>query len=120
MAEAGSTRNLSISGVSYRVFGDADPSEIPTKYTNSNLATSGNPVLKQEARTEDVSDFVIAVSKDELKTLKALSESGEFVPLAYEDSNGDIRKCTGQINIDTRTKMENRTTVMLLPQTDWS
>lgn len=119
MGDVGTIRKLQIAGLPYRVFFDADLSETPTNYENSTLATSGPNVIKQEKRTRDVADVVIFADKNDKKTLKKVQDDGIPVPLGYTESDGTAWKATGTINIDTRTTMEGRMTLSLLPVGDW-
>ena len=119
MGDTGSLRKCTIAGVAYRVIADADLSQTPTSYENSTIATSGNAVIKQEKRTEDARDLILFTSPDEIKTLKRVQDEGVAVSLSYQESNKTSWRSTGTINIETRTTMENRTTVSLLPNGEW-
>lgn len=114
----GTIAKFMIEGNSYSVAGDADFSEIITKFENSLIVTSGKSIIKQEKRSQDVSDVVLVTNGNDREQLRAFADSGDELSMSYTSRVGDVYRFTGTFNIDTNTTMESRTTLSVLPTED--
>jgi hypothetical protein len=117
---SGSINKLSLGGIPFDVAGDADFTEVFTKFVNSMIRTSGRSSAKQEARVPEVGGVVIIVKPGDKKILKDMANKAEIISISYVNRNGDKYKGTGIFNVESNTTMDNRTTVTLLPEDDWT
>jgi len=115
MAKTGSIRKLVIEGYPLLVAGDADFAEILTRFENTLIPTSGDAILKQEKRTQDVTDVVLITDGADREKLIEFAEGGETLAMSYTNRAGDIYRFSGSINVDNNQTMESRTTISILP-----
>jgi hypothetical protein len=117
---SGSLNKLSLDGLPFDVAGDADLTEVFSKFTNSVIPHSGGGSIKQETRVREVGGVVIIVKPGDKKLLKDLAESGDEIPMSYINRAGDKYKGDGTFNIENNSTMDNRTSITLLPVGDWT
>ena len=117
---SGSLSKLTLNGLPFDVANDADITEVFTKYTNTIVQTSGRSSISQESRVQEISGVVIIIRPGDKGLLKSLSESGREFNMSYAHRDGTVYRAKGTINIESNTTMQNRTTVTLLPTTEWT
>ena len=117
---SGSTQSMKINGLPYDVAGDADLTEIFTKFTNSVIPHSGGGSIKQERRVQEVGGVVLIGKPGDKAILKGDSESGVKIPMSYRNAGGDKYKGDGTFNIENNATMDNRISISLLPVGDWT
>jgi hypothetical protein len=115
MAKTGTVRKLVIEGITFLVAADADFSEIITEFENTLIANTGAAILKQEKRTQDVSDVVLITNGNQREQLASFADGGDTLAMSYTNRAGDVYRYTGQINVDNNQTMESRTTIGVLP-----
>lgn len=120
MAVTGTPKKVTLDGTTFIVAADANFSEVGSKYLTENMPTSGPNIPKKTKRAEDVTDIPLIVDGAEKAILKELSERVEAFSLSYELVSGDIYRATGQIEFESRATDENRATVQLLPEGEWT
>jgi hypothetical protein len=116
----GTPKKVTLDGTTFNVAADANFSEVGSKYLVENMPTSGPNIPKMTKRAQNVTDIPLIVDGAERAILKALSERTEAFPLSYELVSGDIYRATGHIEFESRNTDENRASVQLLPQGDWT
>ena len=117
---SGSIRNVTIDGVSYDVLGDSNFSEVGSQYMNEAVPTSGKNIRKMTRRVQSVSSVIIACEGSEKGRLETISDSNQDVSMSYETANGDVFRCDGFIEFESRETDENRGTLTLIPRDKWS
>lgn len=117
---SGSNRKLTIEGVSYRVAGDANFSEMISAFENSMVPSSGRNMRKMVKRVATREGVVLLTNADERIALKSVAESIDDVKLSYTNAAGDTYKAEGAIEVETNETEENRTNCILLPRGDWT
>lgn len=118
--KAGTLQKVLINGIPFSTPGDVDLAEVFTKYENSVIPSTGQGMIKQEARVPARNDLVLLTDGGEREILKAFAEAGETMTFSYTNRAGDIYRSQGTINIDANQTNENRTTIQLLPLDDFS
>jgi len=117
---SGSLNKLSIDGIPFDVAGDADLSEVFSRYTNSIVPTSGTDTISQEARAREVTGVVVVVKPGDKSLLASIADSGDVVSLSYTHRDGTRYAGQGNINIENNQTMQNRTSMSLLPVGEWT
>jgi hypothetical protein len=102
-------------GISFDVAADADLEETITEFENTLIATTGDSVIKQEKRPQQVGGLVLITSGADREILRDLAESGAKFPMSYTSRAGDTYRLTGTFNVENNTTMESRTSLVLLP-----
>lgn len=120
MPTAGSLRKMVINGISYDVAADADISHVFTTFEVSRVPSSGVSMKKMVKRVPTAENFVLLTSGSEREQLKEFSEQIADVPITYTDAAGNEYTCEGSFNIDNNTTQENRTTIIVQPDLDWT
>jgi hypothetical protein len=117
---SGSINKLSLDGIPFDVAGDADLTEVFSKFTNSVIPHSGGGSIKQETRVREVGGVVLIVKSGDKSILKGLAEAGNEIPMSYVNRAGDKYKGDGTFNIENNATMDNRCSITLLPTGDWT
>ena len=112
---AGTPRALEIEGIPFRVAGDTDIAETPTKWEVTVIATSGDGEKVMKKRIESREGIVLITKAAELIQLKALAERVEDLKCSYTDADGTVWQCEGGVNVEPRQSAENRTTIQIHP-----
>lgn len=92
--DSGSIIQVSIDGVSYDVFADADFDITPPLYKNEGIATSGRNIIKRSRQVQDVKSVALACNGKERDQLPRIAEDGKDRTLAYKTAAGDSYKAT--------------------------
>jgi hypothetical protein len=116
----GSLRDFQVNGISYRVAFDANLTEIFTKFENSLIATSGLSMRKMMKRVPSREGMVLITNSAEREQLKLFAESTEDLEMSYTTAAGDTYSAVGTFEIENNESEENRTTLQLLPNDDWT
>lgn len=116
---AGSIRKLTLDGVSYDVFSDADVSEVGSRFENTALTTSGRTILKQSKRVETRDSVVVACNAAEREQLRSLADRGTEFSMSYETADKAVYRAVGFINFNNRTTQEMRAELQLIPVGEW-
>ena len=116
----GTPKKVTLDGTTFIVAADANFTEIPSKYENENMPTSGPNIQKKTRRAQNVEGIPLIVDGAELALLKDLSERTAAFSMSYELVSGDIYRATGGINLENRETEETRATVQLQPEGDWT
>lgn len=117
---SGSIRKFTVEGISFRVMADANVSRRPTAVENTMIPTSGAAMQKKMKVTPSMEGVVLGVNGDEMESLKSFAEGMELIKVTIEMANGDQYRCTGQIEIEAHESEENRATVTVHPDGDWT
>lgn len=115
----GSLRRVTLDGVTYDVMPDSNVKEPGSKYKNEPIVTSGRTMRKMTAQSEAREGVVVACNGAEREQLKALAERTGTYAMSYELASGDVYRCTGFIEFESRETEENRATLMLCNTTPW-
>jgi hypothetical protein len=116
----GTLKKVTLDGVTYNVPGDIDVTEMGSGFENSLIPTSGLNILKQVKVAEIREGVVLIVNDTQMDLLTALAENQVAIPMSYKLASGTIKRATGWIQFTNRTTAENRATLILLPQGEWS
>lgn len=117
---SGSNQSLKINSVPYDVAGDADFSEVFSKFLNELVPHSGGASIKQTRRIQETTGVVLIGKPGDKSILKGDAESGVSIPMSYKNANGDKYTGNGTFNIENNTTMDNRISIALLPTGDWT
>lgn len=117
---AGSIRKLTIEGISFDVAADANITETFTAWENSMIPTSGGSMRKMVKRVPMREGIVLVTDADEREVLKSFAEGLDLVKVTYTNAAGDSYRCEGTIEIENNETEENRTSVQVHPQGDWT
>lgn len=117
---SGSIRKLTIEGVSYRVTGDANFTEIITRFENSMIPTSGKSMRKMVRRTPAREGIVLSTNGAERESLKAQAEDLANQKFSYTNAAGDVYRCEGTFEIENNETEDNRTAIQIMPDDDWT
>lgn len=116
---AGAIRKVTLDGVTYRVFGDANIKEVGSGWENSSVVTSGGTMRKMVKRVEERESVVLVANGQERETLRDLADGLSDFPMSYETASGDVYRAIGFIEFESRETEENRATVKLIPRDKW-
>jgi len=117
---AGSIRAVTLGGVLFNVAADSNVSDPASDYEKTNIPHSGGNMVKMVKRSRNKEGIVLIVNADERATLKTLADSIDPITLAIKYATGDTDRATGHVNIESWESEENRATVHLLPEGDWT
>lgn len=116
----GSIRKVTIGGIAFNAAADTNLTMPVSEWETTLIPTAGAPARKMVRRALAVEGLVLITNTDERVLLKALAESLDDVSLAVTNQAGDTMRATGSINIESHETEEGRTTVHLLPVSDWT
>jgi hypothetical protein len=117
---SGSIRNVAINGIAYRVAADCNLTMPLSGYETTTVPSSGSNMFKMVKRSRIVEGLVLLTNQDERAQLQIEAETLSTYTLAVTNAAGDTARATGKINIENHETEENRTTVHLLPEDDWT
>jgi hypothetical protein len=117
---AGTNREFTVEGISFRVAGDANFSEIITQFENAMIPTSGQAMRKMTKRIPARESVVLITNAAERQDLLAFAESLDDLKFSYTNAAGDVYKCEGALEIEANETEENRTTCQVLPRGEWT
>jgi hypothetical protein len=120
MSVAGSVRKFTIEGISYDVAADANISRKPTKVDNDMIPTSGVGMRKITRVTPKAEAIDLLVNSEEMEQIKSFAEDLENVKVDIETADGTVHRCVGAIQVDAHETEENKATVVVLPEDDWT
>lgn len=116
---AGSLRKVTLDGITFDAFGDANVKEVGSGWENDAVPTSGRNIKKMTKRAEKREGIVLACNGAEREMLQELAERTSDFPMSYETASGDVFRCIGWIEFESRETEENRATVQLHPRDKW-
>jgi hypothetical protein len=117
---AGTPRSMSVNGIGYRMAGDVNITEITSIFENSLVVTTGPAMRKMVKRIASREGVILITNAEELENLKSQVEGLDDLALSITDAAGNNAQCQGVMEIENHETEENRTTVQLLPKTDWT
>ena len=115
----GAIRRVTLDGVTYDVFPDANVSEVGAKWKNEPVPTSGRTLRKMTKQTESRTGIALACNGAERDVLKALAENTDDFTMSYETACGDVYRCKGFIDFETRETEEGRAMISMHPRDAW-
>lgn len=116
----GALRNVTLDGTTFNVFTDANVKETGSGWENTAIPTSGPTLRKMVKRVEERESVVLAANGDEREILRDLADGLDDFPMSYTTAAGDVYRCTGFIEFESRETEENRATIKMIPRGDWS
>lgn len=116
----GTPRAVTIEGVSYRVFADANISVNLNQFEGEAIANSGKASHKFTRRIPTAESIPLRVNWAECKTLRDAVDSLETLKFSIEFRGGDIIKGEGLINLEAYESEEGRLPVSFQPDNGWS
>lgn len=117
---SGSVKKFTVEGVPFRVSADTNVSRKPTNVENDMIPSSGKGMRKVTRVTPKAEGFNLLVNAEEVEELKSFAESLDNVKVSYETAAGDLYRCVGQIEMEAHETEENKVTVTVLPEEDWT
>ena len=117
---SGSIRKFTLEGISFRVSADTNVSRKPTNVENDMIPTSGSSMQKKTRMTPKAEGFNLIVNGEEMETIKSFAEGLDKIKVSYETAGGDVYRCEGQIEVESHESEENKATVTVLPDGDWT
>jgi len=117
---SGSVRKFTIEGVPFRVSADTNVSRKPSNIENDMVPSSGKGMRKVTRVTPKAEGFNLLVNAEEVEALKSFAESLDNIKVSYETAAGDLYRCVGQIEMEAQETEENKVTVTVLPEEDWT
>jgi hypothetical protein len=115
----GAIRKVTLDGITFNVFADANIKEVGSAWENSDIPTSGRTMRKMVKRSEKREGCVLACNGAERDILKELSERTTDYTMSYETAAGDVYRCTGWIDFEARETEENRAAITMWPRESW-
>lgn len=115
----GTLRNVMINGVSYDAAADVAVSHILSQYENSRIPTSGRSVPQKIKRVATAESMVLITSAGEAEQLKNYAESTEELQLSFTLADNATYSAVGTIEFENRETDTGRTTIQMMPDTDW-
>lgn len=115
----GALRKVTLDGITFDVFPDANVNEVGSAWENSPVPTSGRTLRKMMKRTESREGVVLACNGAERDILKELSERQEDYTMSYQLASGDVYRCKGFIEFENRETEEGRASIQMHPRTAW-
>jgi hypothetical protein len=115
----GSIRKVTLDGVTFEAFSSANFKETGSQYMNEAIATSGENLRKVTKRPDVVEGVELKVNGEERDYLVSLNERLDDFPMSYETANGDVRRCTGWIEFESRETEDSKATVKMFPRNRW-
>jgi hypothetical protein len=116
----GTPRKLTLSGQTFRVMGDANFSQILSRWENENLPTSGDNMHKMTRRATNVESITLGTNEEQADALKALSERTEDFTMSYTTANGAVYRASGRIEFESRETESGTSTIQCHPTNDWT
>ncbi len=120
MGTSGSPRKLTLDGVTFGVAGDADITINLSKYTTEGIASSGAPMYKKTKRVPTIDTIAVLADSQEQQVLRELAERITTFPMSLTLADNSVYRNTGQINFENVTTADNRATIQLIPENDWT
>ena len=117
---AGTIRSVTIGGLPFNVAADANLSVILTGWENSRIPHSGGSMRKMIKRVRRVEGIVLVIGGTDRDNLARFAESSVDITLAFEDAAGNNYHAVGSIEFETWETEENRCTVALDPENEWT
>lgn len=115
---SGTPRKITLDGLTYNWAADADITEEVAQELEG-IATSGQTMFKTTKKVPIRSGEIILEDGD-FENLKSTAVKLESYPMSYENSDGTIYRATGRVNIESRTTVENRVVITMIPDDDWT
>lgn len=116
----GSIRKFTIEGISYPVAGDTDLSESPpSRVKNEMIPTSGKGVVKKTFQVPKV-DIELVVTPTEADVIKSEAAKLGSLKFSYTDAEGNVKRCTGQLDIESYSRQENKLKIAILLEDEWT
>lgn len=117
---AGTIRSVTIGGLPFNVAADANLSVTLTGWENSRIPHSGGSMKKMIKRVRNVEGVVLVIGGTDRDNLKRFAEASDDITLAFEDAAGNNYHSVGSIEFETWETEENRCSIMLQPQDEWT
>lgn len=116
----GAIRKVTLDGITFDVFPDANVKEVGSAWENSAVPTSGRTMRKMMKRVEEREGIVLACNGAERDILKGFADGTVDIPMSYVTAAGDIYSAAGFIEFESRETEENRATIKMIPRSDWT
>lgn len=117
---SGSIEKLIFDGTTFDVPHDANFSEVPSGVENEMMPTSGDSVLKQTKRSQNVEGVIVIADPVQSEQLRLLSTRKTTYPISYETAEGATRTTVGTIQLETKETETNRVSLTILPLKNWT
>lgn len=117
---AGSIRAVVLNGILFNVAADSNVTDPASDYEKTSIPHSGGNMVKMMKRSRNKEGIVIIANADERANLKTLADSVDPITLAIKYATHDTDRATGHVHIENWESEENRVTVHLLPDGDWT
>jgi hypothetical protein len=118
-AVVGTLLNVTISGVTFPVAGDADASHILSRFEKTVLPTSGRSVMQMTKRVPALESLVLLTTPLEAENLRNFANSTEWLNYSFTLADGSSYSSVGTINLENRETATGRTTISMFPEVDW-
>ena len=115
MSVSGSGRGVTIDGIQYRVTADNDMTGKFSSFENENLPTSGESISKKTIVSPNLEGIELAVSADEIESLKESAAKSTDYSLSYNAADGTEWKAQGKINLGDYSSADGKAEVTLMP-----
>ena len=112
---SGSTRKLSLNGVTYGVAADADISSKLSKFAKEVMQTSGEPMIKYTLQNQEKTGFDVLANGDQKEELQEFAESFDLITVVYADRAGNEYHCKGTIMVGDSTSQDNKVPISVFP-----
>lgn len=116
---SGSILKLTLSGITFDVFADANLSQVGSQTENSMIPTSGKAFQKKMKRIMGVEGVKVVSDPDTRNTLESLADALEPFAMSYTTADGTVFRAKGIIEFEAVESEENAGTVKCFPEGKW-
>lgn len=116
---SGTPRKLTLNGLPFDFAFDTNITENAGQITEG-ISTSGRTMYKVTKNIPTREAVTIVADDTDFSSLKNIAEEVEPFPMSYTVASGSVYRNRGLINIENRETEENRVTIMLIPDGEWS
>lgn len=120
MSVSGSIREFSIEGIPFDVAADANINRKPTNVVNDMIPTSGAGMRKITKVTPKAEGFALLVNAEEMERIKSFAEGLDNIKVRYVTADGTVKRCSGQVEVESYESEESKATITILPARDWT
>jgi hypothetical protein len=119
MPVTGSPRKVTLDGVTFDVKATTNIKETGSIFMNEAIATSGKNVRKLTKRVDVREGFELVVSGEARSYLSELADRLDNFPMSYETAAGDVYRCVGWIEFESRETEESTASLKMFPEDTW-
>jgi hypothetical protein len=119
MSVSGSSKKLTLDGVTFRLPMDADINIKFGDYESDLISTSGEAIRKMTKRPQMADGVDVSVDAAEKALLIALSNRTDAFTIAYKDAANVLHTSRGGISIDDSSSQDGKVTIKILPLDKW-